>query len=459
MRYAKKYNRYMKFKGLKKAKKIYFIGIGGVSMSALAKLLALRGYCVSGSDEQKGEQTDMLAFYGVKTYFGEQENREELIASDIVVFTDAIPLENKELQSAIRLQKTVYSRAELLQIISGEFSNVIAVAGSHGKTTCTSMCAHILKELKAPFTAHIGGEDAFFKNFYSSGTEYLVTEACEYKQNLLKLSPSVAILLNIDKDHMECYPSVDALTDVFYQFCKQSKVAFVCADDERCVAFEKFPTFGISNPLSDYRAVQIRGNGERYSFVVEEYGRAICRVRLKTIGYCNIYNALAAFAAMRSFGFEEKEICKGIENFTAVKRRFEKIGSYKGASIICDYAHHPREIKSTLHTAKGICKGTLYVVFQPHTYSRTKLLMEEFVEVLRLIKNLVIYKTYPAREKYDGAGSAKTLSQMVGDCLYAENAYVLKTWIKSTLKDGDCLLFLGAGDIYHVAQHLLRELS
>ena len=428
-------------------------------MSALAKLLSSYGYSVFGSDSQKSEQTDMLAFYGIKTFVGEQEDRAELLSSDVVVFTDAIPHKNKELQAAFRLQKTVYSRAEFLRMISEEFSNVIAIAGSHGKTTCTSMCVHALKAVNARFTAHIGGEDSVFNNFYSSGTEYFVTEACEYKQNLLKLSPSVAILLNIDKDHMECYKSVDALTDTFYTFCEKSKVAFVCADDERCVQFQKFPTFGIKNVLSDYRAVQIRGNGEQYSFVVEEYGRAISRIRLKTIGFCNIYNALAAFAAMRSFGFDEKDICKGLENFTAVKRRFEKIGSYKGASVICDYAHHPREIKSTLRTAKGICKGNLYVVFQPHTYSRTKLLMEDFVTVLREVKNLIIYKTYPAREVYDGAGSAKALSQAVGNCLYAENAFVLKTWMKTTLKDGDCILFLGAGDIYYVAQYLLRELS
>ena len=427
-------------------------------MSALAKLLSAHGYKVSGSDAQKNEQTDMLAFYGVKTCLGEQADREELLHSDVVVFTDAISCENKELQAALRMQKKVYSRAEFLQIISSEFQNVIAVAGSHGKTTCTSMCAHALKAVNVPFTAHIGGEDSVFKNYYSSGMEYFITEACEYKQNLLKLLPSVGVLLNIDKDHMDCYKNVDALTDTFYQFCNQSKLAFVCADDERCANFQKFPTFGIVNALADYRAVQIRGNGEQYSFVVEEYGRAIARVRLKTIGYCGVYNALAAFAAMRSFGFDEKEICKGLENFTAVKRRFEKIGSYKGASVICDYAHHPKEIKSTLRTAKGICKGNLYVVFQPHTYSRTKLLMEEFVDVLRSVKNLIVYKTYPARETYDGAGSAKALSQAVGNCLYAENAYVLKTWMKTTLKDGDCILFLGAGDIYYVAQHLLREL-
>jgi UDP-N-acetylmuramate--alanine ligase len=232
----------------------------------------------------------------------------------------------------------------------------------------------------------------------------------------------------------------------------------VCADDKKCARFTDFVTFGIENTLSDYRATHIRKNGERYSFSVEEYGKALCRVQLRAIGYCNVYNALAAFAAMRSLGFHEKEIACGLENFTAVKRRFEKIGSYHGASFICDYAHHPKEIAATLRTARGVCKGQMYVVFQPHTYSRTKSLFKEFVETLRSVKNLMIYKTYPAREAYDELGSAATLANAVGGCLYADNVYVLKTWLKKTLKEGDVALFLGAGDIYYAAQYLLKEL-
>lgn len=448
----------MALKGLKKAKSIYFIGIGGISMSALAKFLSTQGYCVSGSDAVKSEQTDALAFYGIKTFLGEDAERELLISADIVVYTDAIRQDNKELQTARRLQKRIYGRAEFLGLICKEFANVIAVAGSHGKTTCTSMCAHTLKSLNASFTAHIGGEDCEFGNFCFYGLDYFITEACEYKKNLLQISPDVGVLLNIDKDHMECYGNVEALTDTFRQFCAQSKTAFVCADDERCKNFQKFPTFGIQNLLSDYRATQIRRNGERYSFVVEEYGKPLCRVRLKAVGYCNVYNALAAFAVMRSFGFHEKEICSGLESFTAVKRRFEKIGEYRDASVICDYAHHPREIRSTIKTALGVCRGELYVVFQPHTYSRTKLLLDEFVDALRPIKNLVLYKTYPAREAYDETGSAKTLARAVGNCLYVENVYALKTWLKKTVKDGDTVLFLGAGDIYYIAQYLLREL-
>ncbi len=450
---------FMQLEFLKNRKKVYFIGVGGISMSALAKFCAINGYEVSGSDGVKSEQTEALPFYGVKTYIGVDENRRELLQADTVVYTDAISFENAEWKKARELEKQIYSRAEFLGKIGQEFPNVITVAGSHGKTTCTAMCAHILKATNVPFTAHIGGEDAHLGNFYSTGAEYFVTEACEYKKNMLKLKPDVAILLNVDPDHMECYRGEEDLTDSFAMYCQSAKTAFVCADEDRCLSLGDFPTFGIVNPLADYRAVALRANGERYSFVVEEYGKQLCRVKLNAVGRCNAYNALAAFAAMRSLGFDEKEIAKGLESFTAVKRRFEKIGSYHGASFICDYAHHPREIKATLSTAEGICKGKTYVVFQPHTYSRTKHLLTEFIETLRPIKNLMIFKTYSAREKYDEEGSAARLAQRIGNCLYAENVYVLRTWLKKTVKEGDTVLFLGAGDIYYAAQYLLKELN
>ncbi len=425
-------------------------------MSALAKFLSVQGYEVSGSDNVKSEQTDGLAFYGIKVFVGVEENRENLLGADVVVYTDAIPSDHAELQTAKRLKKPIYGRAELLGILCENFSKVVAVAGSHGKTTCTAMCSHICKYVYAPFTAHIGGEDSSLGNFYSTGREIFVTEACEYKKNLLKIKADVAILLNIDKDHMECYDGEADLLRCFYEYCAQAKTAFVCADDLSCTALGEFPAFGIESMLADYRAVEIRANEEKYSFTVEEYGKKLCRVKLNAVGRCNIYNGLAAFAAMRSLGFHEQEITKGLENFTAVKRRFERIGSFRGASFICDYAHHPREILSTLATANGLRRGKLYVVFQPHTYSRTKLLMKEFVAVLRGIENLMIFKTYPARERYDEEGSAKRLAEVVGS-LYAENVYVLKTWLKKTVKEGDVVLFLGAGDIYYAAQFLLRE--
>ena len=447
----------MRVKGFENIKNIYFIGIGGVSMSALAKYLFDCGYKVSGSDAVKSSTTDNLALYGIKIYIGSDASRVELLESDCVIYTDAISLKDKEFCMAKELKKKLFGRAELLSIISQNFLQTIAVAGSHGKTTCTSICAHVLKGVGVPFMAHIGGEDSVLGNYYFSGDDYLITEACEYKKNLLKLSPDVGILLNVDNDHLECYKDEQDLLDCFRAYCQSAATTFVCADDERCKTWG-FSSFGINNILADYRATQIRSVEERYSFTIEEYGKAICRVKLRAIGYCNIYNALAAFAAIRSLGFSEKEIVKGIESFAAVKRRFEKIGSYHGGSFVCDYAHHPKEISSTVQTAKRMCRGQLYVVFQPHTYSRTRLLMTEFVSALRVIPNLMLYKTFPAREKYDELGSAETLARVVGNCLYAENVFVLKTWLNSTIKEGDVVLFLGAGDIYYVAQYIVESL-
>ncbi len=448
----------MIFKKLAGIKRIYFIGIGGISMSALAKFLSTQGYEVLGSDGVRGEETENLAFYGVKVFIGEDGEREQLKSADMVVYTDAIPSSHTELITAKKLKKRLISRADLLSVLSEAFSHTIAVAGSHGKTTCTSMCAHILKSVGVPFTAHIGGEDSVLGNFYISGDEYFITEACEYKRNILKIQPETAILLNIDRDHMECYRDETHLIDCFRKYCDGAKWAFVCADDTRCQNLGAYSTFGIDDILADYRATELRVNDEKYSFTVEEYGKPICRIRLNAIGRCNIYNALASFSAMRSYGFDEKEIKKGIESFQAVKRRFEKIGVYRGASFICDYAHHPKEILATLATAEGISKGALYVVFQPHTYSRTKLLLKDFIKVLKPVKNLMVYKTYSAREKYDEEGSASRLADCLG-CLYSENIYALKTWLKTTLKEGDTVLFLGAGDIYYIAQYLLKELQ
>lgn len=428
-------------------------------MSALAKHLFYQGYSVCGSDLYRSTQTEDLSKIGVEVFIGEDGCREALLRAELVVYTDAIPKESVELCVAIARNKKVLSRAEFLEMICKDFSKVVSVAGSHGKTTCTSMCAHVLKGVNAPFTAHIGGMDKTLGNYFSCGNEIFLTEACEYKKNLLKVPSNVAILLNIDKDHMECYKDEQDLLETFRDYCKGAEAAFVCVDDPKCASLGNFSTFGIENPLADYRAVKLCANAEKYSFIVEEYGKTLCQVRLNAIGRCNVYNALAAFAGMRSLGFDEKEIAKGLEGFQSVRRRFEKVGAYRGASFICDYAHHPSEIASTVKTAKGICRGRLYVVFQPHTYSRTKLLMRDFVRTLREIENLVVYKTFPAREQFDEEGSARRLSQNVGSCLYAESVYVLKTWLKTTVREKDIVLFLGAGDIYFAAQYLLNELK
>ena len=443
-----------------RTKNFYFIGIGGISMSGLAKLLRRLGYFTAGSDLVCNEQVKRLKETGIPVHIGQRsEIAAELRGADVVVFTDAIPKDDQELLFALKAGKELLTRSALLKWVCGEFNYVTAVAGSHGKTTCTSICAHILKAARVGFAAHIGGDDATFGNFYMNGFEHFLTEACEYKKNVKEIIADRAILLNVDKDHMECYRDEADLTDTFLAFCKQAKTAIVCSDDERAARLAvRGVTFGIKDKFADYRATNLKAVAEKYSFTVTEYGNALCRVKLNAIGRCNVYNALAAFAAMRSYGISEREIVAGIESFRAVKRRFEEIGRYKNATFIADYAHHPKEIEETLKTAKRLTKKKLYVIFQPHTYSRTKLLMEDFKRVLSKLPELVIYKTYPAREKFDETGDGKTLAAEIGESLYVDKLSVLQTYLEKTVKEGDTVLILGAGDLYFAVKFLLDRL-
>ena len=426
-------------------------------MSALARYLLLRGNFVSGSDLVGGEQVCFLKGMGVKINVGEDVVGEGLQTADVVVYTDAVSKRNSELLAAREMGKIIYSRAELLREICGDFSHVVSVAGSHGKTTCTAMCAHIFSAAGAAFCAHIGGEDLRFQNFHYTGNDYFITEACEYKKNLLKIPTETAILLNVDKDHLECYDGLSGLKETFLEYCSRAKTAIVNLDDEAASEAQNAVSFSIYEKGANYRAVNLRREKERYSFTVREFGVDVCKIRLRVPGRHNVYNALAAFAAARCYGFSVEEIKRGLENFSGVKRRFERMGAYNGAEVICDYAHHPKEILSVVQTALRMKKGKLLVVFQPHTYSRTKSLMEEFIETLRGINDLLIYKTFPAREEYDVEGDGRRLAERVGTCLYADNLSSLRTWLNRTAGEGDMILFLGAGDIYYLAKYFISQ--
>ncbi len=441
----------------KKGTKFYFIGIGGISMSALARFLFQRGYTVAGSDLSANEQVCKLREMGIDIAVGECVDEGRIFAFDTIVYTDAIPLENKELRAAFSLSKTVYSRMSLLREICKGFSQVVAIGGSHGKTTCTAMCGHVLKSANAAFCMHVGGEDRELGNFYYSGSDYFLTEACEYKKNLLMCPSDFAVLLNVDKDHLECYRDEAELQEAFLTFCERAKTAVVCMDDAVACKAKNAITFSLYESGADYRAAYLRQDKEKYSFTVFEYGLKVCRIHLKTVGRCNVYNALAAFALMRSLGLSVEEIKSGLESFVSVKRRFEEVGKYRGADVICDYAHHPKEILSTVQTATRITKNRLYVVFQPHTYSRTKMLMREFVESLKQVDSLLIYRTFPARERYDAKGDGLALAQAIGSCLYADNLSALRAWLDRTVSEGDTVLFLGAGDVYYLAKFLTQK--
>ncbi len=426
----------------------YFIGIGGVSMSALALLLHDRGIPVRGSDAKDSEYTDKLRKRGIPVSIGEKEE----ITEQNVVYTGAIENTNTQLCAAKAAGKRLIPRAECLGKIASEYPFTVSVAGCHGKTSTTAMLSHIFLRAERAFTCHIGGEDSVLGNFYSSATETehcFITEACEFQRSFLSLHSSVAVILNTDKDHTDCYRDEQELVAAYRQFAEQAEKVVVNADDLNARDFPHALSFGFY--AGDIRADRIRAEREKYSFTVTERGISVVRIRLNVVGKFQIANALAAYAAARLSGLSASEIKCGLEDFRGVKRRFEEVGTLCGIPVICDYAHHPREISATLTAAQKICEGTVRLVFQPHTYTRTRDLVKEFLAVLKKAENPVIYRTFAAREPFDFSGSAVVLTSRLPEASYVQSPEQLKKRLTADLKPEDLILVLGAGNIYETA--------
>lgn len=424
-------------------------------MSGLAEYLNFRGFFVSGSDANNSEIISRMSRKGIKIYIGHKA--ENVLKADLVVYNSAIKEDNPEIVSAKKNNIFLTSRIELLAEIMKDFKYTVAIGGSHGKTTATAMCMHAVYNATENATAHIGGEDAKFMNFYNGGNKFFITEACEFKRNFLQLKPTTSVLLNCDKDHLDCYKNERDLYETFIEFAENSPIRIVNKDDAIAKKVTNAVTFSLDDITADYFAYDIKSNRGKYSFCISERGETACKIHLDVYGKHNVYNALAAFAAGRYYRLNSHLLARGIENFTGVLRRFELLGKANGAEFIADYAHHPNEITAVISAAKEVCEGRLFVVFQPHTYSRTKLLFNDFIAVLKEVENLVVYKTYAAREYFDNEGSALTLSQSLPNSLYAETVKELRFYLKPVLEPCDMVLFLGAGDIYYAAKLLLKQ--
>jgi len=440
----------MRVKFLDKFNSFYFIGIGGVSMSGLAKYLVQIGKKVGGSDLSPNSYTEELCGMGAVINFGSEADN--IIEYDLIVYTDAIKENDQRLMEARALNKEIISRGQLLYEVSRGFKKVIAVSGCHGKTTCSSMLAHIFSAAGKKFAAHIGGKDLTFTNFYYCGNDFFITEACEYKKNFLLLKPHIAVILNSDADHLECYGGEDALKKCYLQFASGADVTVSLYCD---LPIKNSLSFGFDKS-ADYYAKNIRSFGGAYSFTAYEGENELGAVSLSVYGKHNVLNALAAIAAARSVGISFRFIRDGLSAFSGVERRFENIGRYNGVECIADYAHHPVELRAVIRTAKKLTDGKVFVIFQPHTYSRTKNLFKQFVKVLSPLNNLLVYKTFAAREYFDDAGSALTLSQSLKKSKYGDDKLDIIDFI-SKAEAGDIILFLGAGDIYFTAKNVIRE--
>lgn len=426
----------------------YLIGIGGVSMSGLAKYLLSLGKRVGGSDVCANEYTDELVKEGVCINFG--NSVDDIEYYEFVVYTDAINDSDAKLLKATDLSKPIMSRGAFLYEVSRNFKKTIAVSGCHGKTTCSAMLAHVFAAADKKFTAHIGGNDLTFSNFHCRGYDYFITEACEYKKNFLHLKPDIAVILNSDADHVECYGSKEGVRAAYLQFAASAAKTVTLYRDLPEISGISFGFDG----AADYSALNISKGIGVCGFCVYERGQKLGDVSLNVLGRHNILNALAAIAVARYCGISFERIREGLSEFRGVERRFEKLGEFKGVTFYADYAHHPNELRASLKTMRALARGNLFAVFQPHTYSRTKLLFRQFVDALSPLNKLLIYKTFAAREYYDDAGSALTLSQSLKRASYGDCPDDVSDFI-SQAKEGDMVLFLGAGDIYYVAKRIL----
>lgn len=432
-------------------KAFYFIGIGGVSMSALARLLRDRGARVRGSDRNASAYTRALGRAGIPVCIGEDEE----ITEENVVYTGAVREDHPQLCAARAAGKHLIPRAKLLGEVASAFPHVVSVAGCHGKTSTSAMLAHIFREGKRPFTCHIGGDDPALSNYFSTGGEFFVTEACEFERSFLALKSEIGLILNTDLDHTDCYKDEDDLFSAYLSFAENCEKVVVCDDDLRARHIPHALSFGLGG--GDIRAEDLKCVGERYSFTVSERGIPLVRVKMNAVGKVMVTDALAAFAVARLMGFSAEEIKRGIESFCGVGRRFEEIGTLGGVPVICDYAHHPREIAAVLETARKICFGTVRVVFQPHTYTRTRDFLTDFVSVLRAAENPIIYKTYAAREPFLPEGSAYTLVSRLPEAVYVQSPAQLKKRLLEFIEPDDLVLVLGAGDIFEIAKSISDE--
>lgn len=387
------------------SKRVYFIGIGGISMSSLAVFFAVKGNLVEGSDIQACENLNSLCQFGIKYNIGHFEKNIKEFNPNLVVYNSAINKDNPELTWAIKKKKKLISRAEALAHICKGFKNVVAISGTHGKTTTTALISEIMREANLHPTVHIGGVlKSCCSNFLIGNRKFFITEACEYKNSFLTLSPSLGVVLNIEPDHLDFFKNLSQIKQSFNKFLENSKVKlFKINEFEYCLKSQKFQKY--------YYAKNVKKNDFGFFFDFYENENLIGRIQTNFQGEHNAKNALVAAIVANFYKIRIQTIKRAIKNFKGVKRRFERITKISGSVVIHDYAHHPTEIEKVIEQAKRY--GRILTVFQPHTFSRTKKLLSQFTTCFNQTNNLILLKTYPAREEEIKGATASDLFEKI----------------------------------------------
>ena len=449
--------------------RIYFIRIGGFSMSGLAEILLSEGFTVSGSDRAPSDLTRMLEDRGVNVFYGQKkENLTKDI--DLVVYTAAIKSDNPELLAAHKLNIPMLTRAELLGQMMKNYETPVAVSGTHGKTTTTSMISQILLSAEADPTLSIGGiYRPIGGNIRVGASELFVTEACEYTNSFLSFFPKIGIILNIEEDHLDFFKDLADIRNSFHRFAQllpADGTLIINGDIERCEELTeglscKVITYGLSSG-SDYSASQVTYDESGFpSFILSRQSGGERKFSLRVHGDHNILNALAAIALADLLGLSDEVIHAGLAAFTGTDRRFEYKGQVNGVNIIDDYAHHPTEIRATLSAAAQYPHRRLWCVFQPHTYTRTKAFLEEFASALSLADEIILADIYAAREKDTLGISSETLQEKIRSlghsCHYFPTFEAIENYLLKNCTKDDLLITMGAGDVVKVGENLLQK--
>lgn len=457
----------MKRPDIPEGTRIHMVGIGGVGVSALATVLAQIGYSVTGSDLKPGHVMERLGALGITVYEGHRaENVEN---ADLVVASAAIPEDNPELVAARRRGVPIWSRARMLgELMSGNYG--IAVAGTHGKTTTTSMLASILRAGGLDPTVLVGGDLGELNGNARVGeSDYFVAEACEAFNSFHELYPKIAVVTNIEGDHLEFHRSLQGVIESFEKFLSQVSpdgCVIMCADCPNVRAIipsivSRVVTYGLCDDANCY-GFNVDVATPRPSFEVMLGARSLGRFTLQVPGEHNVRNALAAIAAANELGADVEAMRRALSNFVGAGRRFETLGTVRGITVIDDYAHHPTEVSVTLKAARAWGRRVV-AVFQPHLYSRTQLLASDFAEALKQADSVIVTEIYAAREKPVLGVSGSIISELINADYPSRAVFVpdknrIAEELLPMLREGDLVLVMGAGDIRASGEELLRRL-
>lgn len=452
-----------------KYKKVHCLGIGGIGLSAVAEILQDNGHIVSGTDLKPSDITANLERKGMKIFYSHEPENVEGV--DAIVYSAAVSDENPEVVRAKELGIPLYSRAQVLGYLMDHYENSVAICGTHGKTTVTSMTSLILRNADYKPTILVGGNlEQINGNVEIGGNEYFVTEACEYMDSFLQLRPNIGVILNIDSDHLDYFKDMDHIVNSFRTFVEQipeGGIVIAYGDNPFVKSILKDRsnkmTYGYSE-VNDFYADNVEFDENGYpSYDICRKGNRITRIELSVPGEHNVLNSMAAFVTAAFLGVDFKIIKETLRDFKGTHRRFDFTGvTEKGVKVIDDYAHHPTEIKATLSAARNVKHNRLWLVFQPHTYTRTKALFDEFVDAFGDADTLILTDIYAAREQdVYNISSYKLYSTMKAkypdrSIFYVKDFEDIVNYIKKVAEADDIVMTMGAGDVYKVGELLLK---